>query len=294
MKQCLFFGLALLLFALLTACGEPADPLPINQKHEVTQEDIVRAEQLLSDKQIDADERVVAAIANDLQRLENTFWREAVAIEEIHGTDILYSITYNDVGVKDLVRVTEDGSGPINVIVTEGDTTDTWVYRSSGQIVFNRLSMRTHCKETEPEGSPLRTVPAPCFNQTPESAEDLMVTPQYQPSGEKGLLVESIPLPKTDMTLSSRINQVAVQVGESLAKLGCSAPGSEIAQALGAALAENQELAGQVLSKHPDPPSYKVYQYVSEDATVYVVDTYENDLFYGDHFVWGVLEENRK
>lgn len=128
----------LLLAAFLAACGPASTQSPpLNQKREVSQEDIALAKQLLADKKLEATDRLVAAVANDMRRLENSFWREAVAIEEVQAFDILYSITYDVPGVKDLIRVTEDGSGPINVTVINGEIKDVWVYRSSGQIVFN-------------------------------------------------------------------------------------------------------------------------------------------------------------
>lgn len=282
----------LLLTALLTACGAAPEGPPLNQKWEVSEGDIALAKQLLADKNLEATDRIVAAVANDMQRLENTFWREAVAIEEIQAFDVLYSITYDAAGEKDLVRVTEDGSGPINVTVINGDNKDVWVYRSSGQIIFNGLSLRTHCKDTEGGAAALQVLPAACFNQSPQDRETLMTDAQYRFSGKEEQAVACVPMPETTNTLSSRLNALAVSAAEGLTQLGCDASGAEAFAAVGAALAENRELAGQVLAEAADGPSYQIFQYASQDASAYVITAFQNKNLSGASFVWGVREQN--
>ena len=61
-----------LLLCLLGACASDAE----GQKNEVQPEDLLRAEQLLADKDLEAAERDLSKVANDLQRLHDTFWRE--------------------------------------------------------------------------------------------------------------------------------------------------------------------------------------------------------------------------
>ncbi len=279
----------LLLTASLTACGPASTQSPpINQKQEVSQGDLALARQLLAEKNLEATDRLVAAVANDMQRLENTFWREAVAIEEVQAFDVLYSITYDTLGVKDLVRVTEDGSGPINVTVINGDIKDVWVYRSSGQIVFNGQSMRTRSKDTTPGTTTLQPAPD---QHLPQALE------QTDASDEKSLSVQSVPLPKPpeELTLSSLCNALAVSVAEQLEAAGCSASGADCAAAVGATLAEQQDLAAWTLAgcETVEGPSYKLYPYYDPDAPqhlFYWVETYQNSAFSGDHFVWALLE----
>ena len=226
-----------LLLCLLGACASDAE----GQKNEVQPEDLLRAEQLLADKDLAATERDLSKVANDLQRLHDTFWREVVELDgqPIGTHDPTYVIAYDN-GVTETLLSTEDGSGPTNVIIQAGDLTDTWVYRSSGQIVFNGQSIRTHCRDTKANAAVrLRTIPAASLNQSPESHEDLMTDPA----------------------------------------------------AVGAALAENKDLAGRCLAETTDSPSYMLFQYDSEDAVAYVIDTYSAPYIYGDHFVWGILEE---
>ena len=284
----------LLLAAFLAACGPASTQSPpLNQKREVSQEDIALAKQLLADKKLEATDRLVAAVANDMRRLENSFWREAVAIEEVQAFDILYSITYDVPGVKDLIRVTEDGSGPINVTVINGEIKDVWVYRSSGQIVFNGQSMWTRSKDTTAGHTTIQPAPDSPSPQTPAPTSDS----QSIVSDPKALAVQSVPLPKPpgELTLSSLCNALAVSVTDSLEAAGCSASGMDCAAAVGAALAEKQALASGVLSgcKTAEGPSYKLYQYYEKEAPqdiFYCVETYQNSAFSGDHFVWELLE----
>lgn len=282
-----------MLFSLLCSCGKPANP--IGQKDEVRQEDIQLAEKLLTDKDLEPTERDIFKVANDLQRLDGTFWREVIELDgqPIGTHDPSYSISYEN-GTEETLLSTEDGSGPTNVIVKSGDITDTWVYRSSGQIVFNGRSVRTHCRDTKADSSvQLCPIPADRLNQSPESHEDLMTDPDFQYAG-RYKMVYSLPLLKKagEVTLSSRINALAVSAAESLEDMGCQASGAEIAAAVGAALAENKDLAGRCLAETTDSPSYKLFRYASEDAVAYVLDTHVSAHMFGDHFVWGILEQN--
>lgn len=279
-----------LFLCLLGACASDAE----GQKNEVQPEDLLRAEQLLADKDLAATERDLSKVANDLQRLHGTFWREVVELDgqPIGTHDPTYVIAYDN-GVTETLLSTEDGSGPTNVIVQTGSLTDTWVYRSSGQVVFNGQSIHTHCRDTKANAAVrLHTIPAASLNQSSESHEDLMTDPAFQCSDQNGA-VDSLPLLKKagETTLSSRINALAVSAANSLEDLGCQASGAEIAAAVGAALAENKDLAGRCLAETTDSPSYMLFQYDSEDAVAYVIDTYSAPYIYGDHFVWGILEE---
>lgn len=279
-----------LLLCLLGACASDAE----GQKNEVQPEDLLRAEQLLADKGLAATERDLSKVANDLQRLHGTFWRDVVELDgqPIGTHDPTYVIAYDN-GVTETLLSTEDGSGPTNVIVQTGSLTDTWVYRSSGQVVFNGQSIHTHCRDTKANATvQLRTIPASHLNQSSESHEDLMTDPAFQRSNQDKT-VDSLPLLKKagEITLSSRINALAVSAANSLEELGCQASGAEIAAAVGAALAENKDLAGRCLAETTDSPSYMLFQYDSEDAVAYVIDTYSAPYIYGDHFVWGILEE---
>lgn len=282
-----------LLLSLLSGCAEPSEP--VGQKDEVRQEDIQLAEQLLAETDLEPTQRDIFKVANDLQRLDGTFWRGVVKLDgkPIGLHDPAYVISYEN-GVTETLRSTEDGSGPTNVIITSGEITDTWVYRSSGQIVFNGHSVRTHCRDTETDGSvQLRPIPADLLNQSPQGHEDLMTDPAFQCLAHKGTVVNVLPLMKKvgEVTFSSRVNALAVSTAESILKKGCQASGAEVSAAVGAALAENKDLASQHLTETAEGPSYMLFQYESEDATAYVIDAYSSPYIYGDHFVWGILEE---
>lgn len=281
-----------LLLSLLSGCAEPSEP--VGQKDEVRQEDIQLAEQLLAETDLEPTQRDIFKVANDLQRLDGTYWRSVVKLDgkPIGIYDPAYVISYEN-GVTETLRSTEDGSGPTNVIITSGEITDTWVYRSSGQIMFNSLSIWTHSRDTDADDSvQLRPIPADLLNQSSQGHEDLMTDPAFQFSSP---LETSYSLSLMDkwgeITLSSRINALAVSVAKSLEHMGCQASGAEIAAAMGAALAENKDLAGRCLAETTDSPSYMLFRYESEDATAYVIDTYSSPYIYGDHFVWGILEE---
>lgn len=294
MKQRCRAALALtLLLSLLGGCA-PASK-PVGQKDEVRPEDIQLAEQLLAETDLEPTERDVSKVANDLRRLDGTFWREVVKLDgkPIGTNDPAYVISYEN-GVTETLRSTEDGSGPTNVIITSGEITDTWVYRSSGQIMFNTLSMRTHSRDTESDGSVrLRPIPADLLNQSPQGHEDLMTDPAFQCPAQKGTVVNFLPQMKKagEVTFSSRLNLLAVSAAESILEKGCQASGAEVAAAVSAALAENKDLASQHLTEAAEGPSYMLFRYESEDAAAYVIDTYSSPYIYGDHFVWGILEE---
>lgn len=301
MKNCpVFFLAAVLLLSLLSGCQQeepPAETTPAQQQ---------AAQDLLTASGQPADETY--RVAQDLRLLSPTVFGQMVRVEAITPEGITYAIDYSD--TTEFLQVAAQEDGGTAVTITDGARTDVFTYRTGGKFLLNGQII-SDCEplaqgETGEKDGLLyqaEAAPAALLAQThPHSGvEDLVPSQAYTfvdtPAQIRTL---TLPVPAEDLTLSAMLNILGTHAAGQLQKAMVNPTAAGLPVAVSQALAENRETAAAVLRgkgvEDSQDLSYMLHRYAAADqdtaapSHLYVISTFTNSYWYGENFLWGVLE----
>lgn len=307
---CLIFAMMITTVAYAApASGETAKATDVSTNH------IAQAKELLSKSNIhlprSAD--VTNQVAQDLALLEKTMFKDFLEIESIDGSDITYSILYDDLNITDLITVKEDASGNAVVTITEGEKVDTWIYQPDGQVFFNGMRMES-CElpaiSTQEEDlgiSPrvgmrftMSSAPISYFNQNSTGHTDLVFSSTNFSYISSVATVNSIKLPDfiKNLSVSSIMNVISSSVANKILGLGLGLGATTVSTAISGGIQAAQYIYTKVLLSYGDSKyvSHKIFRYAKKGNNtlhaefIYAIDSYLKEYCYGDNVVWGVFE----
>lgn len=268
------------------------------------------AEALLQEKKIFAEASVVNQVDENLQLLEKTMLRDLVQIEEVSPEGVIYSIDYENIDVKDIIYVNRQEDGTIIVTIEENDKKDIFLYKPDGTVYLNGKSMPgCNLAQLDNEESSVQpragmvyntqAAPISYFNQNPSGVTDLVTANGYGYMYVAST-INSVSLSSTigSMTVSAVLNVFASYVANGLLGLLSNPAGIAISTVVGLAISYAQTYATTVFLQNSGSTaiSYKIVRYAHESNNtisakyLYAVDSYARSYWYGDNFVWGVLQ----
>lgn len=300
---CTCLSLAMLVSA-LPVFAVSADRVPRENKLRSS------AELLLQEKEISAEANIISQVEEDLQLLEKTMLRDLVQIEDISSEEVIYSIFYEDINVKDIIHVNRQEDGTIVVTIEEGNKKDIFLYKSDGTVLLNgKIMPGCNLSQLNNEDSSVQPMagmifsaqaaPISYFNQNPSGITDLVAASGYEYMYVSST-ISNISLSSTvgSMTVSAILNVLASYVANGLLGLLSSPGGIAVSTIVSLALSYAKTYATAVFLKSSGSTaiSYKIVRYAHESNNtisakyIYAIDSYANSYWYGDNFVWGILE----
>ena len=129
-----------------------------------------------------------------------------------------------------------------------------------------------------------------------EGVEDLVLSEAYTFVDTAAYVKAlTLPTPAEELTLSALLNILGTHAANDLQKAMVNPTAAGFPAAVGQALAENREKAAAVFrskgTEDPQTLSYLLHRYAGpSDTHLYVINTYANSYWYGESFLWGVLE----
>lgn len=292
------FLAAVLLLGLLSGCQQT------QTAEEITPALRQAAQDLLAESGQPTDQ--ADRVAEDLRLLSVTILGQLVQVETITQEGITYAIDYPDTGVTELLQVAAQEDGSTTVTITDGERTDVFTYQTNGKIRLNGETL-SDCKplagKADPEKAGLvyqvEAAPTTLLAQAPpyeEGVEDLVLSEAYTFVDTTAYVKAlTLPTPAEELTLSALLNILGTHAANDLQKAMANPTAAGFPAAVGQALAENREKAAAVFRSKgaEDPPtlSYLLHRYAGpSDTHLYVINTYANSYWYGESFLWGVLE----
>lgn len=294
------FLAAVLLLSLLSSCQQAETPTEATPAQQQAARDLLAASGQPTDQ--------AAQVAEDLRLLSPTVFGPMVRVETITPEGITYAIDYPD--TTELLQVAAQEDGRTAVTITDGGRTDVFTYRPGGALLLNGQTL-SGCKALAGEGTPeqngqAEAAPAALLAQTPpyDGVEALVPGEDYAfvdtPASVKAL---TLPAPAEDLTLSALFNILGVHAANNLQEAMVNPTAAGFPAAVGQALAENREKAAAVFrskgAQAPQTLSYLLHRFTAADQTapsdthLYVINTYANSYWYGESFLWGILETDR-
>lgn len=294
------FLAAVLLLSLLSSCQQAETPTEATPAQQQAARDLLAASGQPADQ--------AAQVAEDLRLLSPTVFGPMVRVEAITPEGITYAIDYPD--TTELLQVAAQEDGRTAVTITDGGRTDVFTYRPGGALLLNGQTL-SGCKALTGEEAPeqdgqAEAAPASLLAQSPpyDGAEALVPGEDYTfvdtPASVKAL---TLPAPAEDLTLSALFNILGVHAANNLQEAMVNPTAAGFPAAVGQALAENREKAAAVFrskgAQDPQTLSYLLHRFTAADQTapsdthLYVINTYANSYWYGESFLWGILETDR-
>lgn len=294
------FLAAVLLLGLLSGCQQTQTAEEATSAQQQVARDLLAASGQPADQ--------AAQVAQDLRLLSPTVFGPMVRVETITPEGITYAIDYPD--TTELLQVAAQEDGRTAVTITDGGRTDVFTYRPGGALLLNGQTL-SGCKALTGEESPeqdgqAEAAPAALLAQTPpyDGVEALVPGEDYAfvdtPASVKAL---TLPAPAEDLTLSALFNILGVHAANNLQEAMVNPTAAGFPAAVGQALAENREKAAAVFrskgAQDPQTLSYLLHRFTAADQTapsdthLYVINTYANSYWYGESFLWGILETDR-
>lgn len=291
-KSPTLFLAAVLLLGMLSGCQQTQTAEEATSAQQQAARDLLAASGQPTDQ--------AAQVAEDLRLLSPTVFGPMVRVETITPEGITYAIDYPD--TTELLQVAAQEDGRTAVTITDGGRTDVFTYRPGGALLLNGQTL-SGCKALTGEEAPeqdgqAEAAPASLLAQSPpyDGVEALVPGEDYTfvdtPASVKAL---TLPAPAEDLTLSALFNILGVHAANNLQKAMVNPTAAGFPAAVGQALAENREKAAAVFrskgTEDPQTLSYLLHRYAGpSDTHLYVINTYANSYWYGESFLWGVLE----
>lgn len=264
--------------------------------------------------EIEEQDAIVSQVSSDLALLENTAFRYWVEPACVENGAITYKMSFEDTDLTDYLQVEKSDNGDVEIRIMEGKKEDLWIYKDNGQVYCNGVRMKD-CELSFVSASnggdvvspqagmyyTMRVAPMSYFNQNPGSIIDMFTT-DYQ---NRYTLLKSTYISKVSLsgqikslTVSSVLNTLVSSVAAKLVSGIVSTPELAVGTALSGAVSVIKDVGTAVLLSYGSSSalSYKIHKFSYKKNNtiyaeyVYAIDSYAKEGFYGDNFVWGVLE----
>ena len=321
-KKCIsmFLSITILLSmaSMLLACAaqsktnrEPDQQVALEQDAALLTGEFFATEDVAAEEQ----DAVTSQVASDLALLENTAFRYWVELESIENETITYKMYFDETDVTDYLQVEKRENGDVAIRITEDSKEDLWVYKENGQVYCNGVRMKdcelsyVSALNESTSGSPpggmyftTKVAPMSYFNQNPASTIDMFTTDyENRYTLIKSTYISEVSLPSQikNLAVASVLNTLVSSVSSKLLALPINASATLLGTAMSTAVSVIDDVGSAVILSYgtSNALSYKIHKFAYKNNNtlyaeyVYAVDSYAKKGFYGDHFVWGVLEE---